>query len=82
MHKTLESVPEEKEAVPELRPTPPSQIYQQDLALSPTVEEASLPPLTVHSKPTVEAVLKKIKPEVSIQIFFWTFLVITYESFF
>lgn len=67
MHKTLESVPEEKEAVPELRPTPPSQIYQQDLALSPTVEEASLPPLTVHSKPTVEAVLKKIKPEVCSQ---------------
>ena len=70
MHKTLESVPEEKEAVPEPLATPHSQIHQQDLAGSPTVEKASLPPLKPHSKPIVEAVLKKIKPQVSVQIFF------------
>ena len=70
MHKKLESVAEEKVTEPEPLPTPPSPTHQQDLTGSPTVEKASLPPLKAHSKPTVEAVLKKIKPQVSIHGFF------------
>ena len=65
MNKRLESVPEEKEADPEPLPTPPSQVQQEDQASFPTEDQASLPPLKSQSKPSVEAILKQMKPQVN-----------------
>ena len=66
MHRKLEPVPEEKEMESEPVPTSPSQVQQEDLAGSPTEDKNSLLPPKAHNKPTVDSVLKKIKPQVPI----------------
>ena len=65
MHKRLASVPEEKEDDPEPVPTPPSQMQLEDQPGPPVDENASLPPLKTRNKPTVEATLRRIKPQVT-----------------
>ncbi|KAM7438381.1 hypothetical protein ABFA07_012094 [Porites harrisoni] len=67
MHKRLASVPEEKEDDPEPLPTPPSQMQLEDQPGSPLDENASLPTLKTRNKPTVEATLRRIKPQVCSQ---------------
>lgn len=66
MHNQLESVPEEKEGVPETLPTPPSLVQEDEKAGSPTEDKTSLPPLKTQNKPSVEVILKKIKQQVTI----------------
>ena len=63
MRKRLASVPEEKEDGAEPLPTPPSQL--EDQPGSPMDENASLPSLKTRNKPTVEATLRRIKPQVT-----------------
>ncbi|KAJ7337902.1 hypothetical protein OS493_008061 [Desmophyllum pertusum] len=67
MHNQLESVPEEKEGVPETVPTPPSLVQEDEKAGSPTEDKTSLPPLKTQNKPSVEVILKKIKQQVCSQ---------------
>lgn len=63
MHKRLASVPEEKEDDAEPLPTPLSQL--EDQPGSPMDENASLPSLKTRNKPTVEATVRRIKPQVT-----------------
>lgn len=68
-HNRLESVPEEKEGEPEPLPTPPSLVLQEDQAGSPIEDKKSLPPLKTQPKPSVEVILRKIKPQVNVIIY-------------
>ena len=63
IHKRLESLPEEKENG--AHTAPPSQMQLEDQSGFPTDENASLPSLKTHNRPTVEATLKRIKQQVT-----------------